>query len=219
MSEKAKSGSLPLSRIIIGLVVLGIVGVAVTFPLWQPYFVDVEVDEAFPTGFDTMPEEQQAVLVTMNEEEPEMAQELAASMMEEDTETNDPMPEMESETEATSSEPISLSTGAFGEYDPVHRGSGSATIFELPDGSRILRFENFEVTNGPDLHVILSANEPSNIRTRPDEGYLDLGELKGNVGNQNYEIPADIDLSNFNYVVIYCEPFHVNFSFAELGDA
>lgn len=139
-------------------------------------------------------------------------------MMEEDTEADDPMPEMTDEENA-SADPVALSTGTFGEYDPVHAGEGSATIFELPDGSRILRFEDFRVTNGPDLHVILTVNEPTNIRTRPDEGYLDLGELKGNVGNQNYEIPADVDISGFNYVVIYCQPFHVNFSFAELGEA
>lgn len=222
MTQKSKSGG-NLGRIVMGAIVLVIVLVGVTFPLWQPYFLNVEVDEDFPVAIDTLPQDQQETLIEMRDEDPEMADEVAMAIVKDDTEVNDDMPEETAdEAEAEPIEPtgpITLSSGSFGEYDPVHAGSGTATIFELNDGSRILRFEDFRVTNGPDLHVILTANEPTTIRTRPDEGYIDLGELKGNVGNQNYEIPADVDLSQFNYVVIYCQPFHVNFSFAELSDA
>lgn len=214
MAQNETRKGLPIGRIIIGLVILGVIGVAATFPLWRPLLVDDVVDEAFPAGFDAMPEEQQEVLVAMNEDEPEMARSVAEAMMEDDTLMDEPMPEMADEASA---EPVALASGSFGEYDPVHAGEGTATIFELADGNRVLRFEDFRVTNGPALHVLLTANEPTDIRTRPDEGYLDLGMLKGNVGNQNYEIPADVDISGFNYVVIYCQPFHVNFSFAELS--
>ena len=100
--------------------------------------------------------------------------------------------------------------------DNFHQGSGTATIYELDDGSRVLRFEDFEVTNGPDLHVLLVPH--GNPQTQDDiTGYLDLGSLKGNIGDQNYELPDDLDLSQYGSVVIYCVPFHVLFSAASLG--
>jgi hypothetical protein len=79
-----------------------------------------------------------------------------------------------------------------------------------------LRLEDFSVTNGPDLHVLLAEN-PS----PPDHDslgmYLDLGSLKGNLGDQNYDIPAGTDINQFKSVVIYCLPFHVVFSTADLA--
>ena len=101
-----------------------------------------------------------------------------------------------------------------------HRGSGTATIYRGPDGSLLLRLEDLDVTNGPDLHVILSPhpdpNRPSDVMT---VGYVDLGKLKGNRGNQNYPIPAEVDVSAQGSVVIYCEPFAVVFSVAALREA
>jgi len=67
------------------------------------------------------------------------------------------------------------------------------------------------------LHVLLTSNVPGSILESVNDDYVDLGQLKGNVGNQNYEIPADIVLEDFIAVVIYCEPFHVNFSAAEIS--
>ena len=76
------------------------------------------------------------------------------------------------------------------------------------------------MTNGPELHVILSPNPAPESRDDVHQpGYLDLGSLKGNVGNQNYEIPADVDVSALSSVVIYCSPFHVVFSIAPLKKA
>ena len=116
--------------------------------------------------------------------------------------------------------PLPLKTGSFFGTDSFHRGSGTATIFNLDDGIDLLRLENFMVTNGPKLHVYLSAhpNPMSSTETRQD-GFYDLGELRGNIGNQNYEIPSEVDLSLYNSVVIYCQPFHVLFSVASLSDA
>ena len=89
-----------------------------------------------------------------------------------------------------------LSKGTFQGADRFHQGSGEATIYRAPDGSHLLRLENFQVTNGPELHVILSPNPAPESRDDVHQpGYLDLGSLKGNVGNQNYEIPADVDVS------------------------
>lgn len=115
---------------------------------------------------------------------------------------------------------VVLSKGAFQDADRFHQGSGEATLFRGPDGSYLLRLENFKVTNGPDLHVILSPSPAPESRDDVHQpGYLDLGSLKGNVGNQNYEIPADVDVDALASVVIYCSPFHVVFSVAPLKSA
>jgi hypothetical protein len=119
---------------------------------------------------------------------------------------------------AVPAEPVALYQGAFQGADDSHRGSGTATIYELADGSRILRFEDLDVTNGPDLHVIVSPT--ASVENRDDvmtPGYVDLGSLKGNLGDQNYELPDDLDLSGDFTVTIYCQPFHVVFATAELS--
>lgn len=105
-----------------------------------------------------------------------------------------------------------------GEFHPVtHEGTGTASIYELPDGKRVLRLENFEVLNGPDLYVWLSAApDADNARTILDNQYFELSRLKGNQGNQNYELPADLDVSTFNSVTIWCRRFSVNFATAPL---
>ena len=120
------------------------------------------------------------------------------------------MPAAEAETD----EPTLLSSGSWIEIDPVHRAEGSANVWMLGE-QRILRFEDFRVTNGPRLHVYLTQNVPTSIFADLGET-IDLGPLKGNVGNQNYEIPADLDLSEYRSAVIYCVPFGVVFSSAEL---
>ena len=112
-----------------------------------------------------------------------------------------------------------LKTGSLRDQDAFHKGSGEATIYRGPDGSHLLRLENLDVTNGPDLHVILSPNrDPKNQGDVKTTGYVDLGKLKGNKGNQNYPISDDVDIAIQGSVVIYCKPFHVIFSVATLED-
>jgi hypothetical protein len=109
-------------------------------------------------------------------------------------------------------------SGSFAGADRSHQGSGDVTIYELEDGSRVLRFENLDVTNGPDLHVIVSpVGDPQSRDDVSAAGYIDLGSLKGNLGDQNYEIPADFDLAQAGSIVIYCQPFHVIFATAALA--
>ncbi len=79
-----------------------------------------------------------------------------------------------------------------------------------------MRFESFDVTNGPDLHVLLVENIAGNNHDALGN-YISLGKLKGNMGSQNYEIAADVDLSQYEGVIIYCMPFHVVFSRASFG--
>jgi hypothetical protein len=120
------------------------------------------------------------------------------------------------ETAVAGIEPVALSNGQFGEIDAIHKGQGKATLFKLPDGKRVLRLEDFKVTNGPDLYVYLSGHPMPRNGEQVHQGGFEVAQLKGNIGNQNYELPGDLDLSQFQSVVIYCRRFSVVFSTAEL---
>ena len=109
-----------------------------------------------------------------------------------------------------------VKTGHFRDADSFHKGSGGATIYRAPSGESVLRLEEFRVTNGPELHVLLVPH--ADPQGRGDvSGYYDLGELKGNEGNQNYPLPPEVDAAEYNSVVIYCLPFRVIFSVASLN--
>lgn len=101
----------------------------------------------------------------------------------------------------------------------AHPASGTVLALELVDGARYLRFEDLATDNGPDLRVVLSTAGPeaSDDEVAADPDAIDLGALKGNVGNQNYEVPADVDLSRYRSVVIWCERFTVAFGAAPLS--
>jgi hypothetical protein len=111
-----------------------------------------------------------------------------------------------------------LASGNF--HSVAHNGSGVATIYQLADGKRVLRFTNFETSNGPDVHVYLgAASDASDSDTVKKAGFVELGSLKGNIGDQNYELPADLDLSKYHSVTIWCQRFGVNFATAPLSSA
>jgi hypothetical protein len=106
-----------------------------------------------------------------------------------------------------------VSTGTFRGLS--HGAEGQAKVLDL-GGRRVLRFENFSVQNGPDLFVYLSAL-PGDAPERDYPGtFLDLGRLKGNIGDQNYEIPADVDLARYRSVVIWCKRFSTPFAAASV---
>lgn len=101
--------------------------------------------------------------------------------------------------------------------DAEHDTSGTARIIELSDGRRFLRLENLDTSDGPDLHVWLSDAKPGGSWFKYDDGkHLKLGELKATRGDQNYEIPADADLSVFRSAVIWCDRFNVAFGAAPI---
>ncbi len=113
---------------------------------------------------------------------------------------------------------VALKTGQFKDADRAHGGSGTATIYRLPDGSHLLRLEILKVTNGPALVVILNPHpDPDNSGQVRQEGHVELAKLKGNIGNQNYPIPDDPVVSDYHAVMTYYQPFHVVFSTAPLG--
>ena len=107
-----------------------------------------------------------------------------------------------------------LAQGTFQDGDPGHHGSGTAKIIRAPDGSLLLRFEDFSVTNGPDVFVILST-DPKGGRSSAGDG-LDLGGLRATDGNINYKIPGGTDVSQYKSVIVYCRSFKVVFAFATL---
>ncbi len=114
-------------------------------------------------------------------------------------------------------QPVILATGQWVGADAAHQAQGKASLIRLPDGRRFLRFEEFRVTNGPDLYVYLSGHRAPRNRAQLHEGAaLEIGVLKGNIGNQNYELPAGLDLSKFKSTAIYCKRFSVMFGSAEL---
>jgi Electron transfer DM13. len=112
-----------------------------------------------------------------------------------------------------------LYTGRF--HGKAHSTEGRATVYRQEDGKLLLRLTNFKTSNGPDVHVILvaakDASDDANFLKSNTER-LELGKLKGNEGDQNYEIPAGTDLGKFTTVSIYCERFNANFGAAPLGN-
>jgi Electron transfer DM13 len=101
----------------------------------------------------------------------------------------------------------------------AHPTSGRASIYQAPDGKRDLRFTNFTTSNGPDVHVVLAQSADESINQDFVKGELnrvELGLMKANQGDQNYDLPATADLSKYDAVVIYCVRFHAVFGVAKL---
>jgi Electron transfer DM13 len=101
----------------------------------------------------------------------------------------------------------------------AHPTSGRASIYQMPDRRRDLRLTDFMTSNGPDVHVLLAQSTDSNLQQKFVKGELngvELGQLKANQGDQNYDLPNSADLTQYDSVVIYCERFHVVFGLARL---
>lgn len=200
------------------LMMAGVIGVvaalgiaALTYRLWRPLFVDDVVSEEFP---EAAPAEESLPPA------PADAVEEPANPVEEEGDTQSAPPEATAQDLPAADDAMAGATalvmGQFNQIDSIHGGSGSATVYQLADGAQILRLENFTVTNGPDLFVVLSRHP--NPTTAEELGdYLDLGMLKGNVGDQNYDLAPGFDVSPYASAVIYCKEFEVIFSVATFG--
>jgi hypothetical protein len=109
-----------------------------------------------------------------------------------------------------------LATGQFSGADALHRGTGQVQAIDTGSGL-IVRFSDFEVTNGPDLYVwLVKASKPKESSDVKDSEWLELGVLKGNVGDQNYSVPEGTDLAQYRSVVVWCKQFGVLFASAGL---
>jgi hypothetical protein len=112
-------------------------------------------------------------------------------------------------------EPAALLSGSF--HDGAHETKGMATIYRLADGRRILRLSDFTTSNGPDVRVYLvAAPDATDSETVNSAGHFELGKLKGNVGDQIYDVRAGVDLDKYRAVTIWCARFGVNFGTAPL---
>lgn len=117
---------------------------------------------------------------------------------------------------AASGAPVAELAGMF--VTDAHETRGAATVYRLPDGKRVLRLTGFETSNGPDVHVYLvAASAVAGSDDVKSAGFVDLGSLKGNLGDQNYDVPAGVDLSTHRAVSIWCARFGVNFGAAALA--
>jgi hypothetical protein len=200
-----------------------IIGVG-TYYFASPLFISTEVNEPLPTSavesevyqkFITMSEEEK--LDTAKQMSPEEREEIMTTASKINNSVNEsmdqiPQQQQQQQTQNTITTASTLRTGSFvGVGDGIHNAEGEAKVIPFQnENSNILRLENLRVTNGPDLYVYLATD-----KTASD--FVNVGKLKANNGNQNYDIPAGTDLTNYDTVLIWCRPFSVLFGSAELS--
>jgi Electron transfer DM13 len=193
---------------ILRILVLSVPFAIVSWWLISPFFLDDVVEEGFSTSIATQLDEGEESTTP----DPTVGSPGAASpdpAGSEDSVEADPAEEPPAEPAV----PVLLGAGQFVGL-AGHSGTGDAGIFRNPDGSYVLRFENFDIENGPDLEVYLV---PGADRTTLDPGSIHLGDLKGNVGNQTYDLPSGTALVPGPYTaLVWCEAFTVEFVGATL---
>ncbi len=198
-----------------GLIVIAIY----TFPLWQPVLLREQIPETVPglpealqPAFRLLPADQQAAYRQIAEQNAEMAAQLLQAAISPDkvvSEAEQAIPVMANEVVAARGEFAVVNTA-------MHKIAGTYILYQLPDNRRILRMEDFTVTNGPDLRVVLARAASPKTSAEVGSDYIDLGALQGNVGSQNYAVPAEVDLEAYQSVVIYSPQWGVVFGSAPL---
>lgn len=181
------------------IAVLVVAGAPVAWWLGSPLFINRTVEEDFPASAGA-----EVPAGTTREQVEE-------TMMKASKESN-------SSAEAMPPVAVALARGSFAGVDSFHQGEGTATVYRV-GADLVLRLEPFRVTNGPDLYVILTKQARPRSRQQVAAGYVEVAKLKGNIGSQNYTLPAGLHLEEYKAVVIYCKPFHVVFASAELAPA
>ena len=174
--------------------------------------VDKLIERGWASDHDTTHDMMMESMINLPEDTVDVKESMAEAkdMMREASENPTVVSEDKSEmmANAESNEPEILKMGEFKGADFFHQAKGTAQIIQAGDQS-FLRFEQFEVTNGPDLRVYLTSG--GDVKNG-----IQLDKLKGSTGDQNYEISGDIDVASYDTVVIYCQPFGVHFGQAEL---
>lgn len=189
----------PRRWIAAGIVAAILLAVVVVVFEPQTLFIDTRVDDAFPAA---VAGDRDAAVGATPPSEPAAAR---------TTEPDDTV----TVSEEPAATPVALAGGSFVDRD--HPTSGTATVLALDDGTRVLRFEDLVTDNGPDLKVYLSAAGPDAPSGEFDDVFVDLGRLAGNLGNQNYAIPVEVDLTRYASVVIWCDRFDVPFGASPLA--
>jgi len=171
------------------VIIIAIVAIVAGWYLISPAFQTTEINEESPLIIrDSM--------TTMTDEELAEFEEAVDAMSDQTIEMSDSMP----------SSAQLISEGIF--KPRAHEVAGSALLIEQ-NGQKILRFEDFETINGPNLHIYLSSE-------LGDSDFVDLGRIKATKGSVNYDIPAGTDTEKYNKVLVWCVPFKVLFSYADL---
>ena len=117
---------------------------------------------------------------------------------------------------AAAAAPATLATGSF--HSNAHDTRGMAAVIDVGGGHRVLRLTNFATSNGPDVRVYLvAAPDVQDNSTVKSVDHVELGPMKGNIGDQNYDIPPTVDLATYRTVTIWCKRFGVNFGSAPLA--
>jgi hypothetical protein len=198
------------TKIIIGIIIAAIAIPSAVYTI-SPLFVSTVVDEPVPVSalsefqkyMNLSEDERIQVAKNMTREEAMMIGIIAAKQ---NTTINENI-----SAAITQQFTNNTLTGTFmGLGDGFHKVEGVAKVIRPGSGAEILRLENFRATNGPDLYVYLSADKSAS-------DFINVGRLKGNVGNQNYEIPEGTDLSKYNTVLIWCRAFSFLFGSAQLS--
>lgn len=205
------------TKILIGIIIAAIV-IPIGIYTISPLFINTEINEPLPPllssessiGFEkfmTMTEDEKInAAKKMTKKEKDMIMRTAA---EQNTTIDETMT-------MNINQSTPNTTGLIGNFigvgDGIHKAEGLAKILTLSNGSQILRLEDFRSTNGPDVHLYLSTDKQAS-------DFIDLGRLKANIGNQNYQIPLDTDFNKYKYVLIWCQPFSVLFGSAQLNSS
>lgn len=209
-----------------GLLFLGalLVGALLLSPLWlpelSPYIEEPEEEAPFPDEFYALASEAQEIYSDMYETDRQMAVDFVAARLVTPEPLDEPnLPVIDPDPGAVTL----LLTGSFVTLDPVRGALGTASLYRLSDGRRLLRLESFEAVGGPELHVLLSAYPNPTTQSDLDQTQqyqIDLGPLKSGAGSQNYIItdPA-FNVENYTNgsVVIYSLPYETVFSYASLA--
>ena len=215
------------------VVILGAIATAAL----SPYFTESTVDEALPEGVivpptiepkdsmteddammdDTMKDDDAMMDDTMKDDDAMMDDTMKDddammddTMKDDDAMMDDTMKDNDAMVNDMVETPTSYAGTFVGVGDGIHNAEGNAYALPLEDGGNVLRMENLRATNGPDLFVYLATDKGASE-------FINLGALKANIGNQNYDIPEGTDLEKYNNVLIWCKAFSVLFGSAELS--
>jgi hypothetical protein len=202
-------------KAIIVVIIIAAIAIPVGIYTASPLFINTIINEPLPTGSLTDQQKFQEFMSMNNEQERvEKGQQMSAeeknAILRGAAQINGNTVNENMTDAATTLGPTSLVIGNFiGVDDGIHNAEGLAKVIQLDDASMILRLENFRATNGPDLYVYLATDNSAS-------DFVDLGRLKGNIGNQNYDIPEGTDFSKYDTVLIWCKAFSVLFGSAKL---
>ncbi|MCP4302642.1 MAG: DM13 domain-containing protein [Gammaproteobacteria bacterium] len=195
-----------------GVALLSVAVLVIGWFLASPLFIDRAVDESF----DFVSIDGQVDMTVIMAMSPDKRQAMMPDIMDAAARA----PDRAASESMPANAPQAVANGEFVDADAIHKGSGHATVYALSDGKHVVRFEDFRATNGPALVVYLAKHpSPTQARHVTDGGFLSLGKLKGNVGNQNYAVPPETNIAEYQSVVIWCELFGVLFSPAALTRA